>query len=56
MHTKRGDLLLLNLARVSYFSPSAVKIALSATISNDTKALEYFSNSTNNFVLVHYKN
>ena len=47
MHTKRGDLLLLNLARLSYFSPSAVKIALSATISNDTKALEYFSNSTN---------
>ena len=47
IHTKRGDLLSLNLARISSFSPSAVKIALSATIKNDLKTLDYFSNSEN---------
>ena len=46
MHTKRGDLLTLNLERLSSFSPFAVKIALSATIKDSNNALNYFSNSS----------
>ena len=45
IHTKRGDLLTLNLARLTSFAPEAIKIALSATIKNTTNTLNYFSNS-----------
>tara|TARA_B100001989_G_scaffold28362_2_gene16943 strand:+ start:5105 stop:7546 length:2442 start_codon:yes stop_codon:yes gene_type:complete len=45
IYTKRGDLLTLNLSRISSFSPSATKIALSATIKDTKSALNYFSNS-----------
>ena len=51
MHTKRGDLLLLNLARLSTFCPDASKIALSATINNKKHALDYFSNSKNSICI-----
>ena len=47
IHTKRGDLLLLNLSRLSEFAPSAIKIGLSATLNNRIMALNYFSNSKN---------
>ena len=42
IHTKRGDLLLLNLSRLSEFAPSAIKIGLSATLNNRIMALNYF--------------
>ena len=45
IYTKRGDLLTLNLARLSCMAPNAIKIGLSATIKNTNNALSYFSNS-----------
>ena len=47
IYTKRGDLLLLNIARLKNIVPQAVKIALSATIHETDKALDYISNSKN---------
>ncbi len=47
IHTKRGDLLSLNLTRLSTFCPEAVKIALSATIGDTKKTLDYISAKEN---------
>ncbi|MDC3024081.1 ligase-associated DNA damage response DEXH box helicase [Alphaproteobacteria bacterium] len=47
IYSKRGDLLTLNLARLSCMAPNAVKIGLSATIKDTNNALNYFSNSNN---------
>ncbi len=44
IHTKRGDLFSLNLARLNIFAPKHNKIALSGTITNLKNALKYISN------------
>ena len=41
MHTKRGDLLSLNMARLEMFAPKARRIALSATIPDPQMAYDY---------------
>lgn len=43
MHTKRGDLLSLNMARLEMFAPLAQRIALSATIPDPQMALDYIA-------------
>ena len=43
IHTKRGDLLSLNLARLNILSPNICKIAMSATIKKKKEALSYIS-------------
>jgi len=43
MHTKRGDLLSLNMARLEMFSPLAQRIALSATLPHSQIALDYIA-------------
>ncbi len=53
MHTKRGDLLSLNITRLRTFSTSNV-IALSATIKDKKDALNYISNRKNK-LLIQYK-
>ena len=47
IHTKRGDLLTLNLSRLVYFNHNFLTIALSATIKNKSKALQYISSNNN---------
>lgn len=42
MHTKRGDLLSLNIARLGLLAPKARRIALSATINDPKIAKDYF--------------
>ena len=44
IHTKRGDLLTLNLARLDDFCPKVLKIGLSATINDLNTGLNYITN------------
>lgn len=41
MHSKRGDLLMLNLARLHHFAPNAQRIGLSATVNDPEAAKDY---------------
>ncbi len=45
IHTKRGDLLSLNLSRLNGFNSNIKKIALSATIKDSNISLQYFTNN-----------
>lgn len=46
MHSKRGDLLMLALARLDTIAPGAVRIGLSATLNDTDTALDYFCRSS----------
>ena len=43
IHSKRGDLLNLNLARINSFCPNLIRVALSATLKDLNNGLLYFS-------------
>ena len=55
IHTKRGDLLSLNISRLQTFAPDCNKIALSASIKDKKNALEYISNKKNSTVIEYKK-
>ena len=49
---KRGDLLSLNLERITSLSPTAVRIGLSATINNPQRALDWITRDRGSLVEV----
>ena len=52
IHTKRGDLLTLNLARINLFCPDVIRIALSATLKDLNTGMAYFSNKKKSVTIV----
>lgn len=51
MHSKRGDLLTLNLARLSDLAPKAQRIGLSATITDTSTAKDYLCRKGNGHIV-----
>jgi len=51
IHSKRGDLLNLNLARINSFSPNLIRVALSATLKDLNNGLLYFSAKKNAVII-----
>ena len=56
IHSKRGDLLALNIARLNEIAPNHNKIALSATLKDIKTGLSYFSNKKKSEVIKSLKN
>ena len=56
IHSKRGDLLSLNIARLNEIAPNHNKIALSATLKDIKTGLAYFSNKKKSEVIKSLKN
>ena len=56
IHSKRGDLLALNIARLNEIAPNHNKIALSATLKDIKTGLAYFSNKKKSEVIKSLKN
>ena len=51
IHSKRGDLLNLNLARINSFCPNLIRVALSATLKDLNNGLLYFSAKKNAVII-----
>ena len=51
IHSKRGDLLNLNLARINSFCPNLIRVALSATLKDLNNGLLYFSVKKNAVII-----
>ena len=51
IHSKRGDLLNLNLARINSFCPNLIRVALSATLKDLNNGLLYFSTKKNAVII-----
>merc|ERR1711966_270234 len=51
IHSKRGDLLNLNLARINSFCPNLIRVALSATLKDLNNSLLYFSAKKNAVII-----